>query len=440
MDINNTLQSIPATVYSITETDNSAILRGRVRIFYRGVNRNGSIINDVVAQQLIDSLTYVPVKGNYSADDKDFGGHDGPEGERVYGLVPSKEDRNFAWEEHEDEDGILRNYACSDILIWKMYDEAEDILGKSQSMELNPNTMDGHWVYKNGAHYFEFTSASFLGLQVLGDDVEPCFEGSSFFEKAEDYEVLMAYTLSRLLKDLDMNQIITLGGMNMKDKVNMAAFNNAAEDDDKIKVEEELPVVAMKDTSDEAKLEERTNDVDDKEAPDEDESTVQGEDGKTDKEDIHEAEEGVATEEEEEAEEVDIEVEAESDVEPADPTYSKNEIEENNAKIVELEEQISTYEREIEELRQFKANIELNERKAVLGSYKEHIGDELFADYEARLSEYTTIESLEKDLAYDIIKQNKDFAKQGERIVIPNNDSATDSNAEVTSVLDAYKK
>lgn len=27
-----------------------------------------------------------------------------------------------------------------------------------------------------------FDEGCFLGLQVLGDDIEPCFEGASFFE------------------------------------------------------------------------------------------------------------------------------------------------------------------------------------------------------------------------------------------------------------------
>lgn len=452
MKANQVLKSMPATVYSVAETDNPSILRGRVRIFYRGVNRNGSIINEFVAQQLVDSLSYVPIKGNYSVDEKDFGGHDGQDNERIYGLVPSKEDRNFAWEDHEDEDGVIRNYACSDIFIWRMYDEAEEILGKSQSMELNPDIIDGDWVYQNGAHYFEFSNASFLGLQVLGDDVEPCFEGSSFFSNIGGYEALLAYAFSKLLKDTNIDSMTIIGGdMDKKEGIltNSVNFEKQADKDvveeveekntdqqqentepeanEEAKVpEEELPVNVVKDTSDETKIGALESDSDDREAsgevPGEGKPATQGEDGRTDKEDAPKAKE-------------DLEEETQSESE-----YSQKDKSENDSKIIELEEQISTYEREIEELREFKANVELNEKKEVLSTYEGHISEESFANYEEKLSDYDSVEELEKDLAYEIIKSNKDFSRQDGKVFIPTNDSAIDSNTEVKSVLDEYRK
>jgi hypothetical protein len=38
---------------------------------------------------------------------------------------------NFAWEQHLDEDGIERTYACTDVLLFTaLYPEASDIVGK----------------------------------------------------------------------------------------------------------------------------------------------------------------------------------------------------------------------------------------------------------------------------------------------------------------------
>ena len=48
-------------------------------------------------------------------------------------------------------------------------------------MELYPPSIKGDWIYVDGQKVFQFTDACFFGLQVLGDEVEPCFEGAAFF-------------------------------------------------------------------------------------------------------------------------------------------------------------------------------------------------------------------------------------------------------------------
>lgn len=48
-------------------------------------------------------------------------------------------------------------------------------------MELWQPSIVGEWKLIDGQRYFTYTDACFLGLQVLGDEVEPCFEGAAFF-------------------------------------------------------------------------------------------------------------------------------------------------------------------------------------------------------------------------------------------------------------------
>ena len=56
-------------------------------------------------------------------------GNDNSEG-RIYGIVP--ENAGFAWEQHLDEDGVTRTYACADVLLFTgLYEEAKLIPGKS---------------------------------------------------------------------------------------------------------------------------------------------------------------------------------------------------------------------------------------------------------------------------------------------------------------------
>lgn len=167
--------------YSSTDGTSSVISKARVRIFYKYENRNGSYISDEFAERLIQTLPYTPVKGIYDAGSQDYLDH-GRERNvgRIYGIVP--ENPNFAWEQHMDEDGTMRMYACADVLIFSaLYPEASEIIGKPQSMELYANSIEGEWVFMNGKRLFKYTNGCFLGLQVLGESVEPCFEGAAFF-------------------------------------------------------------------------------------------------------------------------------------------------------------------------------------------------------------------------------------------------------------------
>ena len=53
----------PVTIYNILEQITPTLSKARVRIFYKGANRNGSYITDEFAEKLISTLPYAPVKG-----------------------------------------------------------------------------------------------------------------------------------------------------------------------------------------------------------------------------------------------------------------------------------------------------------------------------------------------------------------------------------------
>ena len=170
-----------------TEEIDDVKTKARCRIFYRGKNPNGSYITDEFAEQLISTVPYTPVKAIYDQEKEDYGTHGEKRSEgRIYGIVP--ENPNFSWEKYLDKDGIEREYATVDVYLFTgIYgEEAENIIGKSQSMELYVPSIDGHVEVFDGDSYFVFDKAVFLGLQALGDGVEPCFEGSAFFEKKDE--------------------------------------------------------------------------------------------------------------------------------------------------------------------------------------------------------------------------------------------------------------
>ena len=53
--------------------------------------------------------------------------------------------------------------------------------GRPQSMELDEKSLEGHWStdLNSGMEFFIINDAIFSKLCILGDDVEPCFEGAS---------------------------------------------------------------------------------------------------------------------------------------------------------------------------------------------------------------------------------------------------------------------
>lgn len=176
----------PVSVYGKLEKYNDVLSKGRCRIFYKYGNRNGTYITDEFSEKLLSTIAYAPVKGIYEYDDFTDHGARRSEG-RIYGIVP--ENPHLQWEEHEDEDGVVRTYACVDVLIFTaLYKEASDIIGKAQSMELYEPSLQYHREIIHGQQYIVFDEGCFLGLQVLGKDVKPCFEGAAFFQLQENIE------------------------------------------------------------------------------------------------------------------------------------------------------------------------------------------------------------------------------------------------------------
>ena len=175
------LRNFSVQVYGELTPRNETTSIGRCRIFYKGLNRNGSFITNEFAEKLLATLPYTPIKGIYNPETQDYTTHGSINSEgRIYGIVP--ENPNLAWEDHLDEDGVNRTYACCDVLVYTaLYEEAGQVLFKPESMELYPPSIKGDWIYVDGQKVFQFTDACFFGLQVLGDEVEPCFEGAAFF-------------------------------------------------------------------------------------------------------------------------------------------------------------------------------------------------------------------------------------------------------------------
>lgn len=450
-------KKFPINIYNLSETNAPTILQGRVRIFYKGLNRNGSYITPEFGERLASTLSYTPIKGIFNKETGDFEGHGETQDGKIYGVVPK--DHNFSWELHRDTDGILREYACADVLIWDIYDESRQIVNKGQSMELYGPSIQGKWYDSDddsGMEGFVFTEAAFLGLQILGDEVEPCFEGAAFFSHVDEFERLIG-----LIKKAEVETSESQGGTMNKDNKKVEAFEVedkvTEKEDNSVGVDESTPDVDTKEeinadlgNNDEAEVVDQS--AEDKEVKEEEEEEEKVEEGEAEveqeaaEESIEEPVEEVAEEVEEAVEEVE---EAVAEIEIETEHSLKEEIENLKSKNLELEEQVATYKLneekisdEIASLRQFKSNVEMLEKQAVVEKYNAigTLPEEVITDYTNRLAEYNDIALLEKDLAFELVKAQNPFGQEAASFAKIPNRVAQGDEQDLLQTLSAYKK
>lgn len=168
-----------------------------IKVFYIGENRNKSFISKEVATQMAKTLRGAPIVGYYRSDKEDFSDHgeeitiDGDgvhfkNNTRPYGFVAPDAKVWFKDFEEEDDFGnsIIRTYLMTTGYLWQgQFEQAKKVYqddGKPHSMELDKKTLKGHWATnpKNNMEFFIINDAIFEKLCILGDEVEPCFQGS----------------------------------------------------------------------------------------------------------------------------------------------------------------------------------------------------------------------------------------------------------------------
>lgn len=199
--------SFAVTIYGKMEPYqlNQTMSKARVRTFYKYFNRNGGYFSDAMAQSIIDNAAGTPVVGHFDTEAIDFTSHMKASESKAYGFIPPN-NSNFAWEFHTDKDGAVREYACFDVLLWTgRYNEAKLIPEKGQSMELDPRTIQGEWkLFENGIEAFEYTNCDLIGLCVLGDEVEPCFEGAAFYAQNSQFTDYLNAMKEEIVKNFSL--------------------------------------------------------------------------------------------------------------------------------------------------------------------------------------------------------------------------------------------
>ncbi|PWT34075.1 hypothetical protein DKZ22_09535 [Limosilactobacillus reuteri] len=184
--IDVTTVNLPTHFEEIESSNDSRFQKVKIYIAHTGENLNKSIFSREVLENMIPSLSHIPILGLISEKDngdKDFRGHEKnislEDGKfkikfntHAYGFVP--EDNNAHFEITGGKEWLV-----TDGYLWTRFIDAIELFNdasgsKGQSMEVGD--VEG---YTDNRGRLVFTNAVFTGLCILGDDVPPAMTGST---------------------------------------------------------------------------------------------------------------------------------------------------------------------------------------------------------------------------------------------------------------------
>lgn len=235
--------------------------------------------------------------------------------------------------------------------------------GRPQSMELDEETIDGHWStdQKTGMDFFIINDAIFSKLCILGEDVEPCFEGS----RITTPEVSTSFTVDDNFKNTLFSMMKELkfaleGGQNMdlEENIKVEAEENVIVEEENVAAEEEEIIT-------EEETETETNE--------EVETEVENTEVETETEEEVEVEENTTIEEE-----------------PVAATEESNTLDYSllEEQYEQLKVQYAAKEQECEELKAYKLSVENEKKDALIASFY-MLSDEDKAEIKANKEKYS---------------------------------------------------
>ena len=185
--VDNTIELLNFTPF------NPLISKCQIKVCYVGEdpNRNHSVITKDVAKEMAKTLPGSPIVGFFNKEQGDFEEHnrvidvsngkfDVIDTTRPYGFVDFSAK---VWFQKFLDDGVEHEYLMTEGYIWTdIYPESKRIVdkGNNQSMELHNKLTKGKWTKdENGrVKFFIINEAVIQKLCILGENVEPCFEGA----------------------------------------------------------------------------------------------------------------------------------------------------------------------------------------------------------------------------------------------------------------------
>lgn len=428
---------------------NPLISKCEIKVLYTGANRNRSFIDKDAATAIGKTLPGSPIVGYYKDSKEDFVDHGeqiifDDEGMKIndltrpYGFVPTNARVWFQKFTDTDDFGneIIREYLMTEGYLWTgQYEEAKKIYetpsGNPQSMKLDDDTLKGYWSedVKKGIDFFIINDAIIQNLCILGEDVEPCFEGadvtapkiSASFSKDNNFVV----TLFNMMQELDKVLKNEEGGNSM-------AIENIPVTEDSTVVENVVPTEENF-SNEEGKVDEtvvvenQVNTEEFKKASDEEEKEENSE--KDDEEDKKKVTENSLYAKDDEEDKEDKKDEEDSDDKKDDDEEdSKKKYELLEQKYTELQNSYAALEEAHKELVAFKNAIEDEKKDALINQFY-MLSDDDKKDVVENKSKYS-LEDIEAKLSVICVRKKVNFD-------LDTNDSKVEETVPVTFNLNS---
>lgn len=352
---------------------NPLMSKCEIKVLYVGSNRNHTFIDEQVAAEIGKTLRGAPIVGYYRDSKEDFTDH----GEKViiddegikfqcqtvpYGFVSPDADVWFQNFEDFDEMGnsAIHKYLMTTGFLWTGQFAESNLPvaeGRPQSMEFEKDSVKGHWEtnIETGMDFFIINDAVIQKICILGDDVEPCFEGASVTapKVSSNYTLdnNFKHTLYSMMKDLKF--ALEKGGQQTMGNLETPVVEDVATSE----VEIEVPVV---------------NEV---EAPTESATEYKKDDEETEEEKESESNDSEPIDKEEDKKDVDKEKEAKN--------YALLE-----AELQTLKDSYSALQAQCQELISFKTEVENHQKDQLISEFF-MLSDEDKADVIANKEKYT---------------------------------------------------
>lgn len=415
-----------------------------IKVLYIGENRNHSYITKDVATEMAKTLRGAPIVGYYKEEKEDFADHgekiifddEGVKFEcmtRPYGFVAPDADVWFQKFDDTDEFGNVttREYLMTTGYLWTgQYEECKSVIdqGKPQSMELDEESLEGHWSTNSntGMDFFIINDAIFSKLCILGDDVEPCFEGSRItanevsktFTKMDDGFKQTLYTMMQDLKfaleggqKMDIDKAETLTTEIEESEV---VESNEAVSEEEVAVEEAPTaedVVAEEETSEEEKGNEEQSVLAENEISIEDQSSQENFTKADDKDEEEESKDADDSKEDSESEEDDEDKEKDYKCGGGSGSSKENKKKKSYSLLeTELAETKAAYadlEQKYQSLVEFKNQIDNEKKDALIKSFY-MLSDEDKEDVIANKSNYS-LDEIEAKLSVICVRKKVNF-------------------------------
>lgn len=424
---------------------NPLMSKCEIKVFYIGENRNQSYISKEVALEMAKTLRGAPIVGYFKDNKEDFADHGNrmtidDEGihfdclTKPYGFVAPDAQVWFQKFSETDEFGneLEREYLMTTGYLWTgQFEEAQSVIdeGKPQSMELDDETLQGHWAKntKTGMEFFIINDAIVSKLCILGDDVEPCFEGAAItgenttpskFTLDDDFKK----SLFTMMKELEFalkgdNTVEQLENQNVETtEVVESEFVEQTEDNSVETVE----VENQENIEDASNSEESTEFVKKDEEEDEEASEEEADDSDEDPEDSEDDKEKKVNH----------------------SLHTDEEYAELETKFQALQESYTALEAEKEELVNFKNSVEDKQKDELIAKFF-MLSDEDKQDVIANKRQYS-LEDIESKLAVicyrkkiNFVEDASDSTSQEVVVTFDMNDASDDSTPEWVKLVEA---